>query len=160
MSEHSIPPYPDTDGIIKNTRLLCDIAGARAAEFETISNYVYYSLILADEYPMLSELFEKMSMTEMRHFQLLGRMMIKLGGDPSVRIRHSTASCGCVSHESPHQVKRILSDALEHEQAAHRNYTRICEACCADRCAAALIERLALDEEHHARMLSRALCEF
>ena len=149
-------PYPDSDGIIKDPSLINLVASARVSELGDISDYIYFSLMLEDIEPALSALFEKMAMTEMRHFGLLGKMMIKLGGDPAVRTRHSNPFYGKPERIDEQAVKRIVSGALEGEQAAMKNYLRLA-ASTQDKAASALLERIAADEEHHARMLSRAL---
>ena len=158
-SQRSLP-YPDTDGIIRNPSFLNEIASSRLYELGDISDYIYFSLLLKDCYPAVSELFEKLAMTEMRHFSLLGRMTLRLGGDPALRVRHSNPYYGsrseCVDGQT---VKRILSAALEGEQLAVKRYMKLANAMSADKAASALLERIAADEEHHARMLSRALGE-
>ena len=151
-------PYPDTDGIIKDPSLINPISMARVGELGDISDYIYFSLMLEEISPSLSELFDKMAMTEMRHFWLLGKMLIRLGGDPAVRTRHSNPFYGKPERIDTQTVKRIVSGALEGEQAGAKNYFKLA-ASTPDKVASALLERIAEDEEHHARMLSRALDE-
>ncbi len=149
-------PYPDTDGIMKNPSLINPISAARLSELGDISDYIYFSLMLEEINPTLSELFDKMAMTEMRHFWLLGKMMIKLGGDPAVRTRHSNPFYGKPERIDGQTVKRIISSALEGEQSAIKNYLKLASSI-PDKAVSVLLERIAADEEHHARMLSRAL---
>ena len=149
-------PYPDTDGIIRDPSLIGPISAARSGELGDISDYIYYSLMLEEGYPSLSALFEKLAMTEMRHFTLLGKALIRLGGDPAVRCRHSNPFYGKPERLDGQTVKRIAMGALEGEQAGAKNYQKLA-ASTSDKAMAALLERIAADEEHHARMLSRAL---
>ena len=149
-------PYPDTDGIMKNPALINPISAARVAELGDISDYIYFSLMLEETHPMLSELFDKMAMTEMRHFWLLGKMIIRLGGDPAVRTRHSNPFYGKPERIDCQTVRRIVSSALEGEQSAMKNYLKLA-ATTPDKAVSLLLERIAADEEHHARMLSCAL---
>ena len=151
-------PYPDTDGIIKDPSLINPISMARVGELGDISDYIYFSLMLEEISPSLSELFDKMAMTEMRHFWILGKMLIRLGGDPAVRTRHSNPFYGKPERIDIQTVKRIVSGALEGEQAGAKNYLKLA-ASTPDKVASALLERIAEDEAHHARMLSRALDE-
>ncbi len=153
---HSSLPYPDTDGIMRDPSLINSIASARMSELGDISDYIYFSLMLDGISPGLSELFEKMAMTEMRHFGILGKMIIRLGGDPAVRTRHSNPFYGKPERIDGHTVNRIVSGVLEGEQEALKNYLKLA-ASTSDKAASALLERIAADEEHHARMLSRAL---
>ena len=151
-------PYPDVDGITRDPSLIGPISVARVGELGDISDYVYFSLMLEDISPSMSELFDKMAMTEMRHFWLLGKMLIRLGGDPAVRTRHSNPFYGKPERIDTQTVKRIVSGALEGEQAGSKNYFKLA-ASTPDKAASALLERIAEDEAHHARMLSRALDE-
>ena len=156
LTPRSPLPYPDIDGIMKNPSLINPISAARISELGDISDYIYFSLMLEGINPTLSELFDKMAMTEMRHFWLLGKMMIKLGGDPAVRTRHSNPFYGKPERIDGQTVKRIVSGALEEEQASMKNYLKLAAAT-PDKAVSALLERIGADEEHHARMLSRAL---
>ena len=151
-------PYPDIDGIMKDPSLVGGISAVRVGELSDVSDYIYYSLMLGESYPTLSEMFEKMAMSEMRHFGLLGKMIIRLGGDPAVRTRHSNPFYGKPERLDTQSVKRILTTSLEGEMAGVKNYMKLADST-SDKAAAALLERIAADEDHHARMLSRALEE-
>ena len=153
-------PYPETDVIMRAPAFINDVARARLGELSDISDYVYYSLMLEEGYPELSMLFDKLSMTEMRHFLLLGRMLIRLGGDPAVRVRQSNPFYGKPERLDSASVHKILSKTLEGEQMSAVGYRKLARAMECDPAAAALLERIADDEEHHARMLSRALDGF
>ena len=157
MSSQQSLPYPDTDGIIKNPAFINDISAMRVAELGDVSDYIYFSLMLDSEYPTLAGLFEKMAMTEMRHFALLGKAVIAMGGDPAVRVRHTNPFYGKPDKLDTTAVKRIITGALENERTATKKYLNLANAMSCDKTAVALFERIAADEEHHARMLSRAL---
>ena len=155
-SQRSVP-YPDTDGIIRNPAFINDVANMRISELGDVSDYIYFSLMLECDHPNLSGLFEKMAMTEMRHFGLLGKAIIAMGGDPAVRVRHTNPFYGRPDKLDGHTIKRILSGTLEREQIAMNSYLRLAASFSCDKAAAALFERIAADEEHHARMISRAM---
>ena len=159
MSNQISLPYPDTDGIIRAPGFIGDVSSARMAELGDISDYVYYSLMLEECFPVLSELFEKIATTEMRHFLLLGKMTIRLGGDPALRTRHTTPFYGRPERIDGKMAEKMITSAIDGEQAAVKRYLCLAKAMCADKAAVALLERIAADEEHHARMLSRAICE-
>ena len=150
-------PYPETDGIMRAPAFINDVARARLSELSDVSDYVYYSLMLEGCYPELSQLFDKMAMTEMRHYLLLGRMIIRLGGDPAVRMRQSNPFYGKPERLDVSSVQKILSKALDGEQMAVSGYKKLACLMSCDPAAVAILERIAADEEHHARMLSRAI---
>ena len=155
-SQRSVP-YPDTDGIIRNPAFINDVANMRISELGDGSDYIYFSLMLESDHPTLSELFEKMAMTEMCHFGLLGKAVIAMCGDPAVRVKHTNPFYGRPDKLDGYTLKRILSGALDREQIAMNNYLRLASVLACDKAAVALFERIAADEEHHARMLSRAM---
>ena len=150
-------PYPDTDGIMRAPAFINDVARARLSELADVSDYVYYSLMLEEGYPELSALFDKLAMTEMRHYLLLGRVIIRLGGDPAVRVRQTNPFYGKPERLDVCSVRRMVATALDREQSAMNTYKKIACTMSCDSAAASLLERIAADEEHHARMLSRAL---
>ena len=150
-------PYPETDGIMRAPAFINDVSRARLGELSDISDYVYYSLMLEEGYPELSSLFDKMAMTEMKHFLILGRMLIRLGGDPAVRVRQTTPFYGKPERLDACSVNKMLSKALEGERMGAAGYKKLARAMECDPVAAALLDRIAADEEHHARMLSRAM---
>lgn len=157
ISRNPSVPYPSAEGVRKNPRLINGVAAARCDELNAISDYVYYSLILAECYPALSELFEKLSMTEMLHFRLLGQVVLALGGNPCVRCRVGGSSV-CVPPTAC-DVKRLLENAIEGEKKACAEYKRLAAESCCDKSAETIFCRLASDEESHARMLEAALRE-
>jgi rubrerythrin len=87
-------------------------------------------------------------------------MLIRLGGDPAVRVRQSNPFYGKPERLDSSSVHKILSKTLEGEQMSAVGYRKLARAMECDPAAAALLERIADDEEHHARMLSRALDGF
>lgn len=155
ISRNPSAPYPSAEGIMKNPRLINGAMAARCDELNTISDYVYYGIILAECHPALSELFEKLAMTEMLHFRLLGQMILALGGNPCVRTRVNSASV-CVPPTTC-DVKRLLESAISGERKACVEYKRLAAEACGDKVAEEIFCRLASDEESHAKMLCAAL---
>lgn len=160
IPNHSLP-YPPTDGIMKDTRLINDTCSARVSELAAISDYSYYSLIFEEHFPLASELFDKIAMTEMHHFRLLGEMGMKFGGNPFVRLRLANDPVSLpLGDHGAHVLRHVLEAMIECELRARDKYARLADVCRGDVCASAVFERLSADEDHHARMLSRLLDEF
>ena len=86
----------------KNIPLACEAARARAGELNSVSEYLYLSIMFADAYPELSEYFEKLSMEEMHHHRALGELILRLGGDPAERstVRNSGRINLCEDRDS------------------------------------------------------------
>jgi rubrerythrin len=152
-------PYPDTDGIIKAPMLVGKVASVRALEIDAISDHIYLSLIFEGSSPTLSELFEKLARNEMEHFLLLGKMTVALGGDPAIKIRpHGSiaAERGTKGVSSPCHMLKLT---LDRERRMIENYEQLLSVFSGDHVARALLERIILDKEHYAKMLSRAVEE-
>ena len=155
---HSHIPYPDTDGIIKAPTLVGKVASVRALELDAISDHIYLALIFERSAPALSELFEKLAGSEMEHFLLLGKMTIALGGDPAIKLRQHGGIAGeRGSSKGLSSPCHILKLTLDRERYMLENYDRLLAIFSGDAVARALIERIILDKEHHAKMLSRAI---
>ena len=155
ISRNPSVPYPSADGVMKNPRLINGVVAARCDEINTISDYVYYGIILAECYPALSELFERLAMTEMLHFKLLGQMILALGGNPCIRARVGGASV--CTPPTACDVKRLLESAIASEKKACAEYNRLAAEACGDKFAEEIFCRLASDEDGHAKMLCAAL---
>ena len=84
-SEHVKKEYPSLDGTTCNCRLACEVARSQAAELNAISEYLYQSIMFRETMPGLSDMFDGIALDEMHHFRMLGELINRLGGDPTVR---------------------------------------------------------------------------
>ena len=147
----------------KNTPLACEAARARAGELNSVSEYLYLSIMFAEAYPELSEYFEKLSMEEMHHHRALGELILRLGGDPAERstVRNSGRINLCEDRDSraPVAATRALKNNIVSERRDAENYCRL--AAMAERCgdisAATLFSQFAADEARHAKEQEKML---
>ena len=141
----------------KNIPLACEAARARAGELNSVSEYLYLSIMFADAYPDLSEYFEKLSMEEMHHHRALGELILRLGGDPAERstVRNSGQINLCQDCDSraPVAATRALKNNIIDERRAAENYRRLAMIAerCGDLSAASLFSKFAADEIRHAK---------
>lgn len=153
-------PYPPLDGTTKNCRLACELGAARAHELWAISEYIYQSIMFAPVLPRLSELFDEIAMDEMRHFRLLGELILRLGGDPSLRCAvrgrggiQTGRECDCRTQQTAAQT---IEEDLRAEDDSRRRYLNLWEL--AERMgqlpAADLLYRIARDEAAHVSRLT------
>lgn len=150
--------YPSTDGITKNPRLASALVNSRMNELNSISDYVYFNIILQKEHPSLAELFEHIAMTEMIHFRILGKMIMSLGGSPAIRT--NVVNCNISLPPSKCDIKRLITSSIASERRAKSDYERLAREAGCDKNAAMLLCRIALDEENHAKLLASALQNF
>ena len=147
----------------KNIPLACEAARARAGELNSVSEYLYLSIMFADAYPELSQYFEKLAMEEMHHHRALGELILRLGGDPAERstVRNSGRINLCEDRDSraPVAATRALKNNIMSERRDSENYCRL--AAIAERCgdisAATLFSQFAADEARHAREQEKML---
>ena len=71
QNDFEFTPYPSTDDISPDKRMAKALCDSRGGEMSSINAYVYYSIMFADTYPDLAEMFGRMAEMEMIHFKLL-----------------------------------------------------------------------------------------
>lgn len=152
-------PYPKPMIEIQNKEyaniLLKDYAGA-VSEFTAISLYVYQHFVSKGQYKDYAELIGGVSVTEMKHLELLGET-IKLEGFKPMYIDNA----------SPHgklwspmyvnfttYIKAMLKEDIKAEQTAIENY-RYHITLIKDKYIIRLLERIILDEELHLKLFSQ-----
>lgn len=141
------------------TRRLFAAYAGQAGEMTAVCQYLYDGLLaaLAPE-GGLPELFRCLAQTEMRHLELLGQLILAYGGDPgllSYRGEHKIWWSGDFVHHIK-QPARMLTEALEGERAAIRDYRDLLRLMPADG-NQAVIERILADEAHHAQLLEQRI---
>ncbi len=87
-------------------------------EFASVSEYIYYSLIFEEEYPELSELFERAARSAVERFRRSCALIISLGGDPSLNMQIRQSREGILRREelNPARIERILRSARQAER--------------------------------------------
>ena len=140
-----------------NIPLACEVARARAGELNSVSEYLYLSIVFADALPELADYFEKRAMEEMHHHRALGELILRLGGDPAERscVRNSGKINLCEDPDSraPVAATRAIKNNIRDELQASENYRRLARIAekCGDVSAARLFLQFAADETRHAK---------
>lgn len=158
LHPESATHYPPTDCLRKDPRMARLLFRAYYDELTSLSAYTYNSILLADPRPAVAALFQSLSMTEMRHFRLLGEAIRRLGGNPSIRADLRVTSFETCA-ESPHPqteavCKCMVRNAICAEQTAAWEY-RALAGKTADEGLRRLLCALAHDEEEHEAMLQQ-----
>ena len=141
----------------KNIPLASEAARARAGELNSISEYLYLSIVFADALPELSEYFERLAMEEMHHHRSLGELILRLGCDPAERsaVRNSGRINLCEDRDSraPVAATRALKNNIMDERRSSENYRRLAAIAerCGDLTSASLFSKLSADEARHAK---------
>lgn len=148
-------PYPEIR-VEKPNRayariLMQDIAATRG-EMTAIYEYLYQNWVLGEGYEELAHTLLRIAEVEMHHIDIIGRLIVLLGGDPRCFSPMGNGfypwSGNMVSYSR--SVRRMLADDISYEQSAVDGYTAQA-AVIEDRYVSEQLTRLAMDEQiHHA----------
>lgn len=156
-------PYPEIGEMGDNIRLarrLTTLFGGAEGELGTITRYICQADRLRRGYPEYAEVLMRIAKTEMRHLDIVGRLIAALGGEVKAGAyagdRFIWWSGDGLSYETD-PLSALISD-IGHEQQAYREYITIARQS-GDRAVFAILTRLALDEMIHAGTLRAMLGE-
>ena len=139
----------NTANILQN--LYCDCN----SETEAVLGYIYQYYITQPMEEDIAEIFEKISITEMRHHELLGKTIVKLGGVPYyVNGRNMPFRISCIS--PTRNLKEILRNNIKDEERAIENYERAIDRIDNDSIKD-LLKRIIEDEQVHLKTLQTIL---
>ena len=130
------------------------VAELYAEELYAISAYTYRSL-LCDR----SDLFSDISKDEMRHFRMLGELILALGGNPMIRTQlrvdgyELERGSTCLSGRSCTQ---MLHDSIREEKRTIDRYQTLM-GCTTDRIVRSVLAGLVDDEQKHVEWLRAAI---
>lgn len=149
-------PYPELDGVEKNLKyalVLQDDYAGMASEFTTIAQYCYQNFVNDGEDRSFADDLIGIAKVEMKHLELLGEAIIKLGGYALFKGTYSGRGRfwnGAYVHYS-RDMEDILADNMKAEREAILNYENHVEII-QDIQIQSLLNRIILDEELHLKL--------
>ncbi|MCT8978020.1 manganese catalase family protein [Clostridium sp. CX1] len=155
-------PEPKVEGknIYYANLLLQDYAGA-VSEFTAVSLYSYQHFVSDDRYKEFAEIIGQISITEMKHLELLGETIKLLGVKPA--FVSSVCPCGKVWNAGyvnfADKIKAMLIEDIKAETEAIRNY-RYHMSVIKDKYIRKLLARIIADEEVHLRIFKKLYDKF
>lgn len=155
-------PYPPLRVTEPNRRyaalLLQDIASQRS-EMTAVSQYLYQHWILEHSGPEMAELLLRIAQVEMHHLDILGKLVVLLGGNPVFRCNPLSCNSAWNGNMLQYQsdLKQLLTHNISAETAAVNNYTAQAETI-QDSCVSDILLRIAEDEKLHCNIF-RSLLE-
>lgn len=128
-------------------------------ELTSLSNYTYQSLITQRRNKRLSDILDCISMTEMKHFRILGSVIKMLGGDPVFRLelpkrRYQWWNSEFCDFEKNPEV--FIQSNIISETEGLRAYRRALSSI-NDKYIKLIIERIIIDEELHIKIFEELL---
>lgn len=151
-------PYPQIRVDGKNERyaklIMLNHAGM-VSEFTAVTQYVYHETVLMQENPVISDALKGIAMVEMHHLQILGELIVLLGGDPRYMIykKKTPALWSPKFVEYGNTPKSALIQDIEGEKEAIAQYESTINQI-DDENIIAIIKRIILDEEFHLKILT------
>ena len=156
-------PYPPVEVDQKNTHLLVplslDLASA-SGELTAIYQYIYQSILLQESYPVIADTLRRIAIVEMHHMNILGQIMVKLGGSPRAISQfggRATPWNGTMPSYT-NEIKQMLQVDLKSEQDTYHRYLLQAHRI-SDPNISSILRRIALDEEIHIKIFERFLTE-
>lgn len=134
--------------------------GSCDSEMTAISSYLYNSTVLSESQQEYAQIFQKISMVEMRHLNMFSRLSFLLGADPRLWSENGRRTCywspACIQYSQRADV--LLKNALLAEQSAVMKYRRQAEWIC-DAYVSDVLNRIVLDELIHVQIFQEMLSE-
>ena len=151
-AQYPVPePYPPVRVNAPNyyyAGLVADAAFGRESELTAINEYIYYA-VMTDN-PDLKTMYLSFARDEMNHLHILMQLIRALGRDPRAWDGNFAYWCGSYPYHGATDCDR-LSKVHEDELAAAASYRRLSSAF-GDPNLKAILERIAKDEDQHARL--------
>lgn len=164
MEYHCRPPEPPLPPIRierKNPEyarlLLSDYAG-KHGELTASTQYFYQHFITSQTHKQLAKDLKRISISEMRHMERLGKLIVLLGGNPLPR----TCSLGVCSFwegsaiSPTRDAENFLEENIRGERTAIFNYQQRLRQI-QDRYIQAVLERIIQEEETHIAIFQKHL---
>ena len=139
----------------ESDRLIREIYRAYTEEAAAIADYGYAALLLEAHLPAAAELFESIALTEMKHYEALGRLLRDLNAPFALRsMLHPFPYRlqGDADSHAPVLAAQIIKDRIRDEKTAHLTYRGLAKKALTER-ASAVLSALAEDEQEHAAAL-------
>lgn len=149
-------PYPEVEAVRSpfEVRLLMPVYGGKTSETTAIMGYIFQSYVLGDKEPEISKCLEKIAISEMRHHDMLGTAIVRLGGVPYIGDTRGFWQGGFVNYTL--NPKEMIQGDINGEKEAIRGYKDVIRLSKNDD-VKALIARIVMDEEVHIETLESIL---
>lgn len=158
-SEKAYPPIMTEGENEKYAKILMRLYAGHDSELTLIDQYIYQNIILSEEYKNIASALEKIAITEMKHFKILGSLIKELGADPRI-IAPSGSRRGCFWSGEYVNYTRSAKDMLKADIIAEkysiRDYNNACEII-EDIYIRDIINRIIEDERKHVKIMSDLL---
>lgn len=160
MASYSPLPYPPVCAAGKNpayARAILSNVGGSNSEMSAVSLYFYNNLV-ACAHEEIAKTFHDVSVVEMHHLEIFGRLAFQLGADPRLWNQKGSHMMYWTPayNRYPLPIKALLQNALEGEEAAIAKYECQASWIC-DQNVVENIQRILVDERIHVEIFKSLL---
>lgn len=152
------PPITVTEPNLQYAALLSGDFASVCSELTAVMQYNYQKWILARQNSRLGHALEQIAMVEMQHLDMLGQLIVLLGGTPQYLAlqKNRPAYWNGRMIFADTTLPAMLTRDIRNEEFTienYRNQIKIIE----DPCITAVLERIILDEEKHIQIFQSFL---
>ena len=156
-------PYPPVAVDGKNpayAKAMLDNVGGANSEMSAISLYVYNNL-RSGHTPDIAQTFHKVSIVEMHHLEIFGKLAYMLGEDPRMWTQHGCKKAYWTPgyNQYPVHFPEMMRNVIAGENAAIKKY-QYQASYIKDPNITALLERIILDEQLHVQIFEKMAREY
>ena len=152
LDEVDNEPYPKIENIKPNYnfgRMVYDSYSGSYGELTAILQYVYEDITNKDN-SNLERVLMRIAMDEMKHFKILGELLVELGFIPYYMGSRNNKWCSDNVKYKFKSIQEMLSYNIETEKLAIKEYRRLIEMTDC-KTIKNILERIIKDEENHIR---------
>ncbi len=154
-------PYPSADTLtedVQSGQIISFAYATLGGELNAILQYMYHSFRFGQFNADYASVMEQIAVAEMKHLDILGNAMLKLGVDPIYRQIPKTPNVwyntSCIAYSKT--TEKMLMDDIEGELNAIADYKKMLFVLKNEQ-VEAIIQRIILDEELHVEKLKSLL---
>ena len=156
-------PYPPVQVEKKNpayARVILDNVGGTNSEMSAISLYVYNNLMTESKQD-IANLFHRVSIVEMHHLEIFGKLALQLGEDPRMWAQYGckrtywSPSC----NQYPRELPTLMRNAINSEKAAISKYQHQISYI-RDENITEILRRIIMDERLHAEIFEQVYAAY
>ncbi|MDD4291668.1 MAG: ferritin family protein [Clostridia bacterium] len=151
-------PYPEIEGATASpatVKIIQQLYSSRHSEVVAILNYSYQHFVSDQVNKEIADILIKIGTVEMHHMDLLASAILDFGGNPIYADSQNNPLSGTwVNYLT--NIVRILEFDIVEEEKAYEAYLLAAKAV-ENESLKALFERIALDEQRHAEILTDLL---
>lgn len=160
-SDKPYPPLKVTQENCTYAKWILDNVGGSNSEISAVSLYFYNNLMIDESYTQVARIFHKISVVEMHHLNIFGKLALLLGEDPRLWTMNCNRKCYWTPgyNRYPLEFDSLLNNALTGELATIEKYKeQICRI--DDPYITENLKRIILDEELHVDLFKMILREY